>query len=103
MGIYKEYVLGSTSELNLTVYSTANVAFIPNEARISIKAPTGDITTVSGGLGIPGGELVPASGYLYYLYRPPVIGWYEYESWAKDGTGREIAATNGFEVIDRVY
>lgn len=103
MGKYKEYVLGATPELNLTVYDDNDEAFIPNEARISVKAPTGDILTVSGGIAITGGDLIAASGYLYYLYRPLIIGWYEYESWARDGTGREIAATNGFEVVDRVY
>lgn len=98
-----EYVLGGTIELDVTVYDTKKVPFIPNEARISVKEPTGTILTYSGGLNVVGGELVPASGYLYILYRPPIIGWYEYESWAKDGTGREPTSTNGFEIIDRVY
>lgn len=98
---YNEYVLGGTIELDLTAYDTANHPFIPNEGRISLKDPQGTITTWSGGLS--GGDLTTASGYLYVLYRPLVIGWHEYEEWAKDGTGRESTATNGFEVIDRVY
>lgn len=98
---YNTYILGGTVELDLTVYDTDNHPFIPNEARVSVKDPTGIITTYSGG--ISGGDLVQASGFLYNLYRPFVIGWYEYESWAKDGTGRETTATNGFEVTDRVY
>ena len=103
MAKYNEYVLGGTIELDLTVYDTNNHPFIPNEGRISVKDPTGTITTYSGGVGVVGGELIQASGYMYVLYRPPIIGWYEYESWAKDGTGREPTSTNGFEIIDRVY
>jgi hypothetical protein len=97
------YVLGGTVELDLTVYDTDNHSFIPNEGRISVKDPTGTTITYSGGVNVTGGELIQASGYMYILYRPPVIGWYEYESWAKDGTGREPTSTNGFEIIDRVY
>lgn len=98
-----EYVLGGTIELDLEVYDTDNHPFIPNEGRITVKDPTGLITTYSGGVNIPDGDLIQASGYMYTLYRPPIIGWYEYESWAKDGTGREPTTTNGFEIIDRVY
>ena len=92
------YVLGGTPELRLEFYDTDGNPFIPIESRLSIKEPSqGNITTLSGA------DLFTASGYLYYLYRPLVIGWYEYEGWGMDGTGREIAKTNGFEVIDRVY
>ncbi len=97
------YVLGGTIELDLTVYDTNNHPFIPNEGRITVKDPTGVMTTYSGGVTNTSPDLITASGYLYTLYRPPVIGWYEYESWAKDGTGREPTTTNGFEIIDRVY
>lgn len=96
-------MLGGNVELDLTVYDTDDHPFIPNEARMSIKDPTGLITTISGGISNPTGDLIQGSGYLYYLYRPPVIGWTEYESWAKDGTGRETTNTNGFETVDRVY
>lgn len=99
---YSTYVLGGTVELDLTVYDTNNHPFIPNEARITVKDPTGTMTTYSGGVNVTG-DLIQASGYLYVLYRPPIIGWTEYESWAKDGTGRETTSTNGFETIDRVY
>ena|ERR1041385_7381353 len=100
---YNTYVLGGTIELDVTVYDTNKEKFIPNEARITVKDPTGIITTYSGGLNNSSPDLLSASGYLYTLYRPPIIGWYEYESWAKDGTGREPTSTNGFEIIDRVY
>jgi len=91
------YVLGGVPELDLTFTDLDGLTFTPNEYRLSIKQPDGDIVTVSGS------ELTAASGYIYYLYRPPVVGWYEYEGWGKDGAGREIAQTNGFEVIDRVF
>lgn len=94
---YNTYVLGGTPEIDLTVYDTNNTKFIPPESRLSIKTPAGAIITYSGG------DMSQGSGYLYIYYRPPVIGWYEYESWAKDGAGRETTATNGFEVVDRVY
>lgn len=92
------YVLGGKPELDLLFLDENGVAFTPVEMRLSIKEPTGTIITVSGG------DLTLASGGAYtYLYRPPVIGWYEYEGWGKDGLTREVAQTNGFEVVDRVY
>lgn len=91
------YVLGGSPELRLEFFDQNGEPMTPLEYRLSIKNPVGDIVTVSGA------ELTTASGYLYYIYRPPIIGWYEYEGWGQDGTGREIAQTNGFEVIDRVY
>jgi hypothetical protein len=93
------YILGGAPELKLAFYDLDNKPMIPSEYRLSVKNPLGDILTVSGA------ELTTSvSGtYLTYIYRPPVIGWYEYEAWGKDGTGREIAQTNGFEVTDRVY
>lgn len=91
------YVLGSKPELDLEFTSIYGAHFEPAESRLSIKQPDGEIITVSGD------GMVYASGHLTYLYRPPTKGWYEYEGWGKDGTGREVAMTNGFEVIDRVY
>lgn len=91
------YVLGGITEIDLTPTDLAGDFFIPSESRLSIKEPDGDIITVSGG------DFITASGYLYYLYRPPTVGWFQYESWVKDSTGRETAQTNGFEVIDKVY
>lgn len=93
------YVLGGTPELDLQFYDLDDEPFVPTESRLSVKQPDGEIITYSGGdLTLSG-----ASGYLYTLYRPPVVGWYEYEGWGKDGNGREVTATNGFEVIDHVY
>jgi hypothetical protein len=91
------YILGGSPELKLEFYDQNGDAMVPSEVRLSIKDPTGEIITYSGA------ELTPVSGYLYYIYHPTVIGWHEYEGWGKDGTGREIAQTNGFEVVDRLY
>lgn len=91
------YVLGGAPELRLQFFDLNNLPMTPSESRLSIKAPSGVITTVSGD------NLIVGSGYLSYIYRPLVVGWYEYEGWGKDGTGREVAQTNGFDVIDRVY
>lgn len=91
------YVLGGKPEILLVPKDLNDTFFEYSEARLSIKEPTGTIITVSGS------DLTLASGYYYYSYRPPVIGWYEYEAWVKDGAGREDTATNGFEVTDRVY
>lgn len=91
------YVLGGKPEIDLTPTDLNGVFFVPTESRLSIKDPTGAITTYSGG------DLILASGYLYVLYHPTVIGWYEYEAWIKDGFGREDTDSRGFEVIDSVY
>lgn len=92
-----EYVLGGNVEIDSTPTDLENnVYFVPQESRVSVKAPTGDITTVSGD------GLTLASGYLFYLYKPPVIGWYEYEVWHREDD-RELVRTKGFEVTDRVY
>jgi len=91
------YVLGGSPELRLEFFDQEGEPMVPSELRLSVKDPTGNILTYSGA------DLTSTSGYLYYIYHPPVIGWYEYEGWGKDGTGREIAQTNGFEVVDRLY
>lgn len=91
------YVLGSVPEIDLEFLDTDDEAFTPGEVRLSIKEPSGTIITYSGA------DLTQGSGYMYVLYRPPTIGYYEYEGWGKDGAGREIASTAGFEVYDRVY
>lgn len=91
------YVLGGVPEIDVTPSDQDGVFFVPSQMRLSIKAPTGEIVTVSGA------ELISASGYFYYLYHPETTGWYEYESWVADSSGRAKAETNGFEVIDRVY
>lgn len=91
------YVLGGKPEISLTPEDQNGEFFIPTLMRLSIKEPDGDIITVSGD------DLILASGFYYYRYNPETIGWYEYEAWVRDSAGREIASTNGFEVIDRVY
>lgn len=91
------YVLGSKPKLRLDFTTEDDVTFTPLEVRLSVKQPDGEIITYSGG------DLTQASGYMYTLYRPPVVGWYEYEGWGKDGLGQEVAKTKGFEVVDRVY
>ncbi len=91
------YVLGSKPEIDLTFYNESNQKFTPTQSRLSIKQPDGTIVTYSGG------DMSAGSGYLYVLYRPPVIGYYEYEGWGSDGAGREIASTASFEVYDKLY
>jgi hypothetical protein len=92
-----KYNLGSKPELLLTTIGISDESIIPTESRLSIKSPDGVILTVSGA------DMIVASGYIFYRYTPETKGWYEYEAWVKDGTGREDAATRGFEVTDRVY
>lgn len=91
------YVLGSTPEIDLTFTDENGDTFTPTYVRLSIKEPTGTIITYSGA------DLTAGSGYLYTLYRPPVVGYYQYEGWGEDGIGREIASTAAFEVYDKVY
>jgi hypothetical protein len=90
------YELGGTPELRLNFYDIAGNEFIPIESRLSVEEPGGTVFTVSGA------DMTTASGYLYYLYRPLVIGWYEYKGWGMDGTGREVATANGFEVVEHL-
>jgi hypothetical protein len=94
------WVLGATPEIDLSVYDRANHLITPTEVRLTIKTPEGEITTVSGD------GMLTASGYMYYVYRPPVRGWYVYEVWAKDINGMEGTSDasdfNGFEVIDLI-
>jgi hypothetical protein len=109
------YVLGGNQELDMAFKDLNGIYFVPNASRLSIKQPDGVIVTLSGGqlimasgyLDIPdsNGRLISTyvSPYFYTLYRPPTTGWFEYESWVRDGTGREDTETAGFEVIDRVF
>lgn len=89
--------LGSRPRILVVPTDQDDMFFEPSEMRLSVKAPSGTITTVSGA------ELTIASGYYFYYYKPETRGWYEYESWVKDSAGREITKSNGFEIIDRVY
>jgi hypothetical protein len=91
------YVLGTHPRIKVTTVDTAGTIFVPSELRLSVKSPDGTITTYSGG------DMVTASGYQYIIYSPQTTGWYQYESWVKDGNGLEDAATNGFEIYDLVY
>lgn len=71
----------------------------------NIYAQDSSIVTLLAGASttLSGANVILGSGMYTYLYRPPLVGWYEYESWVVDSSGREIAQTNGFEVIERVY
>lgn len=91
-----EYNLGSTVELDAYPTDLENDFFIPEESRLSIKEPSGSIITVSGA------DLTVASGYMYYVYKPPEVGWYQYEVWHREDVN-EIAKTKGFEITDKVY
>lgn len=71
--------------------------FVPTESRLSIKNPDGTITTYSGA------DLTTASGYLYRIYKPLEVGFYQAEAWVKDGNGLEDVDTWGFDVYDLVY
>lgn len=94
-----EYILGGTVQVRAKFTNDAGQGITPNEMRISVKDPTGLITTVSG----EGLTAHPSiSGMFYFNYRP-LLGWTEYESWGKDGNGNEVVQTNGFEVTDRLY
>lgn len=97
------YVLGGAPEIRLEFFDLNGNPMVPIVAKLSIKEPSGNIITVSGGTTIPDGDLILGSGYMYYIYEPPTIGWTEYEGWGEDGMGRSVAQTAGFEVIDRVY
>lgn len=91
------YVLGSTPRLKVVTVDTNGTVFVPTEARLSVKDPEGTIYTYSGG------DLTTASGFMYYIFHPQIVGWYQYEGWVKDGNGLEDAATKGFEIYDLVY
>ena len=91
------YVLGAKPRIKITTVDVDGITFIPSEIRLSIKEPSETIITYSGG------ELLAGSGYMYTYYSPPLVGWYQYEAWVKDGNGLETAETRGFEVIDLVY
>lgn len=93
---FNEYELGGIVEIDITPTDQDDVFFEPTESRLTIQNPTGALFTVSGG------DLTAASGYYFYLYRPPYKGFYAYETWIKDGTGREIVTAHGFEILDTV-
>lgn len=90
------YILGAKPELSIYPKTPSGIFFVPAAMRISVKQPDGLITTFSGG------DFTQATDYLFVLYQPQIVGWYEYEAWIQDSNGREAAATNGFEVLDRV-
>jgi hypothetical protein len=92
------YSLGGTEQIRAKFSDPGKNAVAPSEMRISIKDPLGQILTVSGA-GLTPHQTI--SGMFYTMYRPLVVGWYEYESWGKDGNGNEVVQTNGFEVIDK--
>ena len=92
------YVLGTTPRLKVTPKDQDGIFFVPTLSRVSVKHPDGTIFTYSGG------DLTTASGYMYLVFDfADRIGWYQWESWVKDGNGLEDAATRGFEIYDLVY
>lgn len=91
------YVLGGNEEIYFTPKDQNGIFFVPSEMRLSIEDPQGVIFTVSGA------AITTASGYMSYIYKPELKGWYQYEVWIKDGTGREKVETKGFEVYDKVF
>lgn len=95
--VANRYVLGSTPRLKVTSTDEDGIFFVPTESRLSVKDPEGTIYTYSGA------DLTTASGYLYYIFHPAIVGWYQYEAWVKDGNGLEDVSTRGFEIYDSVY
>lgn len=93
------YVRGGRPEIVITTTDTDGNPFIPLEARLSVEEPDGTVITYSGGDMFMG----TASGYLYVDYRPPTRGWYQYDTWVKDGYGREDTDRNGFEVVEGIF
>lgn len=91
------YVLGGNEEIYFTPTDQDGIFFVPSEMRLSIEDPQGVIFTVSGA------GLTTASGYMSYIYKPELKGWYQYEVWIKDLTGREKVETHGFEIYDKVF
>lgn len=91
------YNLGSSPEIILAFTDTEDDPFIPVVTRLSIEEPTGTIVTVSG----TDMDII-ASGTLSFVYNPPVKGWYSYEGWGRDTSGREISKTSGFEIVDTI-
>ena len=89
------YVLGSKPELDALFTDTNGDVFTPVYSRISVRDPMGNIYTASGDA-----MSTNPDGTLYILYEPQTRGWYQWEAWGQDGTGREIAKTRGFEVSD---
>lgn len=96
--VENRYVLGTHPRLKVFPIDTEGIIFVPSEVRLSVKNPTGTIITYSGG----DFTFVP-SGYLYVIYAPETVGWYQYEAWVRDGNGLEDATTRGFEIYDLVY
>ena len=91
-----EYNLGGNVDILSTPTDLQDVFFVPQESRLSIKEPSGTIITVSGA------DITVASGYMVYEYKPPTVGWYQYEWWHREDT-KEVVKTLGFEVTDKVY
>jgi hypothetical protein len=92
------YGLGSTPEIDIYPKDQNNAFFIPTLMRLSIKKPDGTVITVSGS------SLTLDVDHYYYIANSTTIvttaGWYEYEAWISDATGRQIMEANGFAVVD---
>lgn len=91
------YQLGAAPEILLAFTDTDDDPFIPTYVRLSIEKPDGTILTISGV-----DMTVVASGTLSYVYHPDSVGWYSYVGWGEDNADREIAKSNGFEVVAQI-
>lgn len=90
------YVYGARPEIVLSPLDIDGNPFVPDEARLTIDAPNGTIT-------VSGAQMTQDGDYLTYIYTPTTSGYFAYEAWVADTTGRETAEHNGFYVIDRIY
>lgn len=91
------YQLGAAPEITLAFTDTEDDPFVPSYVSLSIEKPDGTIIVVSGEH-----MDVVSSGVLSYVYHPDQIGWYSYVGWGEDNADREIAKSNGFEVVAQI-
>jgi hypothetical protein len=90
------YILGAKPQIVIEPRDEDGLFFVPSASRLSIEKPDGTLFTVSGA------DLTQGADDLTYLYQPQTVGYYRYETWIKDSTGREDTAHHGFYVVDRV-
>lgn len=88
------FELGGNVKLSETTEDEDGNAFIATDSRLSVQDPTSSVFTVSGE------GMVLASGEMSYLYTPFVRGFYNYEFWWVDPSGREFVTAHGFDITD---